>query len=100
MNSRKLPSMIARSPGLERIVIGSFAGGLAELRESGMRGIDVLAPITAESVADAIEYFANLNVEECRLMAKVSRESVEFHHSPQRVGALYKDLVESLDARG
>jgi glycosyltransferase involved in cell wall biosynthesis len=80
----------------ERVVIGTRAGGLAELREMGLEMVDVDIPVTADTIADALERFAVLPVDELRSIAARSRAALEPKLAWDGIGRQYKRLFEDL----
>lgn len=77
----------------ERLLVCTDAGGLAELIEQGLDPVLIPRPVTAESVAAALNDFAALPVERLRAKAAASKRSLDAYLDWKRIGGEYLTLA-------
>lgn len=89
-NSQSGVAVLAACSG--RLLICTETGGLGELVAHGLDAVVIDRPVTAETVADAVQRFSALPIEEVRAKADRSKAALDHYFSWSRIGGEYLKL--------
>lgn len=77
----------------ERAIIATAVGGIGELQRQGVVMTPVISPVSEETVADALERFAALPIEDVRNTAEANRMLLEDKLSWTTIGRLVSNTL-------
>jgi glycogen(starch) synthase len=78
----------------ERVIIGTKVGGLDELASLGLEMVEIERPVSAETIANALERFATIPPEDLRAMATRSKDQLAAALDWNTIGRQYRVLIE------
>lgn len=83
----------------ERPIVGTRAGGLAELESRGLEMIPIDRPVSSETIADALEALSAMPAEQLRQKAARSCAALAGYLSWDRIALDYAGLIHTLYSR-